>query len=41
MSKLWTAKILSISTINKGRCLIAVAAKFGKTRLIDNILVEV
>ncbi|NMB41135.1 MAG: pantoate--beta-alanine ligase [Firmicutes bacterium] len=30
-----------ISTINKGRCLIAVAAKFGKTRLIDNILVEV
>jgi len=29
-----------VSIIN-GRCLIAVAAKFGKTRLIDNVLVEV
>ncbi|RJX23895.1 MAG: pantoate--beta-alanine ligase [Dethiobacter sp.] len=27
--------------IIKGRCLIAVAVKFGKTRLIDNVLVEV
>ena len=30
-----------VSTIKKGRYLIAVAFRFGKTRLIDNIIVEV
>lgn len=30
-----------VSTLLKGRYLIAIAVKFGKTRLIDNILVEV
>jgi pantoate--beta-alanine ligase len=35
------SKELHPVSIIKDRCLIAVAAKFGKTRLIDNVLVEV
>ena len=33
-------QLRSVSRVN-GRCLIAVAVKFGQTRLIDNVLVEV
>ena len=35
-----TKQLRSVSRVN-GRCLIAVAVKFGQTRLIDNVLVEV